>query len=129
MPMPTMTLAHGIPFWFLVLSLFLPRLSLFIGWIHMWWFFIPQPWAAVVWLFLPRVLVLIFIHVHRVRPLVLDTPGDRYRGLEWIRSFTQQQKDAAKAYLAPLLGDRARYATATDQCDRSWSTATLPLPG
>jgi hypothetical protein len=65
MPMPIWTLTHGIPFWFLVLALFLPRLSLFIGWIHMWWFFIPQPWAAVVWLFLPRVLVLIFIHAHQ----------------------------------------------------------------
>src|SRR5579859_7267019 len=67
-PIPTMlifTLAHGIPLWFLVLSLFLPRLSLFIGWIHMWWFFVPQPWAAVLWAFLPRVLVLIFIHAHQ----------------------------------------------------------------
>jgi hypothetical protein len=64
MPMPILTLTHGIPLWFLVLSLFLPRLSLFIGWIHMWWFFVPQPWAAVLWAFLPRVLVLIFIHAH-----------------------------------------------------------------
>ena len=64
MPMPILTLTHGIPIWFLVLSLFLPRLSLFIGWIHMWWFFVPQPWAAVLWALLPRVLVLIFIHAH-----------------------------------------------------------------
>jgi len=59
-----LTLAHGIPFWFLVLSLFLPRLSLFIGWIHMWWFYVPQPWAAILWAFLPRVLVLILIQAH-----------------------------------------------------------------
>ena len=65
MPMPVLTLTHGIPIWFLVLSLFLPRLSLFIGWIHMWWFFVPQPWAAVLWACLPRVLVLIFIHAHQ----------------------------------------------------------------
>ena len=65
MPMPILTLTHGIPIWFLLLSLFLPRLSLFIGWIHMWWFFVPQPWAAVLWLCLPRVLVLIFIHAHQ----------------------------------------------------------------
>jgi hypothetical protein len=65
MPMPILTLTHGIPIWFLVLALFLPRLSLFIGWIHMWWFFVPQPWAAVLWAFLPRALVLIFIHAHR----------------------------------------------------------------
>ena len=61
----TLTLTHGIPIWFLVLSLFLPRLSLFIGWIHLWWFFIPQPWAALLWALLPRVLVLIFIHAHQ----------------------------------------------------------------
>ena len=60
----TMTLQHGIPLWFLVLSLFLPRVSLFIGWLHMWWFFVPQPWAGVLWVVLPRVLVLIFIHAH-----------------------------------------------------------------
>ena len=27
--------------------------------------FVPQPWAAVLWAFLPRVLVLIFIHGHQ----------------------------------------------------------------
>jgi hypothetical protein len=64
-PMLILTLTHGIPIWFLVLSLFLPRVSLFIGWIHLWWFFVPQPWAAVLWALLPRVLVLIFIHAHR----------------------------------------------------------------
>jgi hypothetical protein len=57
--------AHQIPIWFLVLSLFLPRLSLFIGWLHAWVFFIAQPWLTVVWLILPRVLVLIFIHAHQ----------------------------------------------------------------
>jgi hypothetical protein len=62
--MPVLTLTHGIPIWFLVLSLVLPRLSLFIGWIELWWFYIPQPWAALLWAFLPRVLVLIFIYEH-----------------------------------------------------------------
>ena len=91
MPMPIFTLTHGIPLWFLVLALFLPRLSLFIGWIHMWWFFVPQPWAAVLWVFLPRVLVLIFIHAHQgLRRVVLDTPGGRHPGMEWIRGFSQQ---------------------------------------
>jgi hypothetical protein len=60
-----LTLTQGIPFWFLVLSLFLPRLSLFIGWLHAWAFIIPSPWSGVVWLFLPRVLVLILIHAHQ----------------------------------------------------------------
>jgi ketosteroid isomerase-like protein len=37
-----------------------------------------------------------------IRLVVLDTLGDRDRGMEWIWSFSQQQKDAAKAYLAHL---------------------------
>src|SRR5271170_6846438 len=64
MPLP-MTLTHGIPLWFLVLSLFLPRLALFIGWIHVWWFSVPHALATVLWVLLPRVLVLIFIHAHQ----------------------------------------------------------------
>jgi hypothetical protein len=59
-----LTLAHGIPFWFLVLSLFLPRLCLFIGWLHMWSFIVPPIGATLLWIFLPRVLVLIFIYAH-----------------------------------------------------------------
>lgn len=56
---------HTIPLWFLVLSLFLPRLSLFIGWLDHWWLVIAQPWLTVLWLILPRVLVLILIHEHQ----------------------------------------------------------------
>lgn len=51
-----------IPIWFLVLALFLPRISLFILWIHGWAFGIPQPGAGLVWFFLPRVLVLLLIY-------------------------------------------------------------------
>jgi hypothetical protein len=64
MPTSLLTLIHGMPLWFLVLSLFLPRLALFIGWLHLWWFFVPRVLATVLWIFLPRVLVLIFIYAH-----------------------------------------------------------------
>ena len=63
--MEQLTHTHGIAIWFLVLSLFLPRLALFFGWLHAWVYFVPMPWTAVLWLFLPRVLVLIFIHAHQ----------------------------------------------------------------
>jgi uncharacterized membrane protein YqaE (UPF0057 family) len=53
---------HDIPIWFLVLSIFLPRVALFIGWLDHWWLPIPQPWAAIVWVFLPRIIVLTMIY-------------------------------------------------------------------
>ena len=53
---------HGLPLWFLVLSLFLPRVALFIGWIDGWSFYIGQLGAAVLWVLLPRVLVLLMIY-------------------------------------------------------------------
>jgi hypothetical protein len=56
---------HVLPLWFLVLSLFLPRIALLIAWLDHWYLVIAQPWAAVVWLILPRVLVLILIHAHQ----------------------------------------------------------------
>ena len=56
---------HGLPLWFLVLSLFLPRIALLIAWLDHWHLILAQPWAAVVWVVLPRVLVLILIHAHQ----------------------------------------------------------------
>jgi hypothetical protein len=51
------------PLWFLVLSLFLPRLALFVGWFDGWSFGVHPPLAALLlWAFLPRVLVLISIY-------------------------------------------------------------------
>ncbi len=51
------------PLWFLVLSLFLPRVALFIGWLDGWSFGVPMPLAGLLlWAFLPRVLVLISIY-------------------------------------------------------------------
>jgi hypothetical protein len=51
------------PLWFLVLSLFLPRLALFIGWFDGWSFGVHPPLATLLlWAFLPRVLVLISVY-------------------------------------------------------------------
>jgi hypothetical protein len=38
-----------------------------------------------------------------VRPVVLDTPGDRDPGMEWIWGFSQQKKDTENAYIAHLV--------------------------
>jgi hypothetical protein len=52
---------HILPLWFLVLSLFLPRLALFLTWLGGWVFgFIPLV-NLVLWALVPRVLVLILI--------------------------------------------------------------------
>ena len=52
------------PLWFLVLSLFLPRVALFIGWLDGWSFGVTIPLAELLlWAFLPRVLVLISIYM------------------------------------------------------------------
>ncbi len=52
------------PLWFLVLSLFLPRVALFIGWLDGWSFGVTEPIAELVlWAFLPRVLVLISVYM------------------------------------------------------------------
>lgn len=51
-----------LPMWFLVLSIFLPRIALFIDWHNNYIFPIPQPGAALVWFFIPRVLVILMIY-------------------------------------------------------------------
>ena len=50
------------PLWFLVLSLFLPRVALFLGWLEGWSFGVTILPATLLWIFLPRVLVLISIY-------------------------------------------------------------------
>ena len=51
------------PLWFLVLSLFLPRLALAVGWFDGWSLGVQPPLAALLlWAFLPRVLVLISVY-------------------------------------------------------------------
>ncbi len=51
-----------IPVWFLVFALVVPRISLFILWIHGFAFAVPQPGAGLAWFFLPRILVLVTIY-------------------------------------------------------------------
>jgi hypothetical protein len=60
-------LTHGLPFWFLVLALFLPRLSLAIMWLGgglEGLRLIPLV-GLLLWAFLPRVLVLLLIYAQQ----------------------------------------------------------------
>ena len=57
---------HAIPFWFLVLSLFLPRICIIVAWFqHSMPQFIPNPVGiipAIVALIIPRILILFWIY-------------------------------------------------------------------
>lgn len=57
---------HAIPLWFLVLSLFLPRLCIFIAWIqHGIPRFIPSAVGIIpiiIWILVPRILILFWIY-------------------------------------------------------------------
>jgi hypothetical protein len=55
-----------IPSWFLLLSLFLPRLSLFILWREHSSLLpatLSQPWSGILWFCIPRLLVLMMINM------------------------------------------------------------------
>ena len=56
---------HILPLWFLVLSLFVPRVALFLAWLSHWRFPLNPLFAPLVgpilWIFLPRLLVLTLI--------------------------------------------------------------------
>ncbi len=54
---------HLLPLWFLVLSLFLPRVALFLGWLEHWHFPVDPIVGTALWLILPRVLVLFLIYL------------------------------------------------------------------
>ena len=58
---------HSIPLWFLVLSLFLPRLCIFLAWLqHGMGQFIPVTAnliGIVLWLLIPRLLILYWIYL------------------------------------------------------------------
>ncbi len=54
---------HFLPLWFLVLSLFLPRVALLLGWLAHWRFPVDVLVGAALWLLLPRVLVLFLIYL------------------------------------------------------------------
>jgi hypothetical protein len=57
---------HAIPLWFLILSLFLPRLCIFIAWLeHGMGHFIPAAVnliGVLAWLIVPRLLILFWIY-------------------------------------------------------------------
>ena len=57
---------HAIPLWFLVLSLFLPRLCIALAWLqHQMTQFIPSTVGiipVIVWLLIPRILILFWIY-------------------------------------------------------------------
>jgi hypothetical protein len=57
---------HAIPLWFLVLSLFLPRLCIFLAWLeHGMGHFIPAAvslFGVLGWLLIPRLLILFWIY-------------------------------------------------------------------
>ncbi len=56
---------HTLPLWFLLISLFLPRIVLFVAWLDHWPLIVAQPWATILWLILPRVLVMMTIQAHQ----------------------------------------------------------------
>jgi hypothetical protein len=57
---------HGLPLWFLILSLFLPRLSIFVAWLqHSMVHHIPAVVGLlpiIVWLLVPRIIILVWIY-------------------------------------------------------------------
>jgi hypothetical protein len=57
---------HSLPLWFLVLSLFLPRLCIFLAWLqHSMVHYIPVTVGlipVIVWLLVPRLLILFWIY-------------------------------------------------------------------
>jgi hypothetical protein len=57
---------NQIPLWFLILSLFLPRICIFVAWIqHTMTQFIPTTVGiipVIVWLLVPRILILFWIY-------------------------------------------------------------------
>src|ERR1700734_507886 len=58
-----------------------------------------------------------------VRLVVLDTPADCNTGMEWIWCFSQQQKNAEKAYLATLEQSLASSRIGAGNCAAEYSVA------
>ena len=65
MDLRVVTILHGLPLWFLVLALFLPRLSVALMWLQnsLAGFHLQGILPPIVWLLLPRALVLYLIFV------------------------------------------------------------------
>ncbi len=54
---------RDLPLWFLIFSLFLPRLALLLGWFQGWRFPVTPLAGGVLWLILPRALILYLIYL------------------------------------------------------------------
>jgi hypothetical protein len=101
----SLTLVHTLPFWFLVFSLFLPRIALAVDWLQggLAHFHLDTvvkgafgPWVPVVlWLLLPRLLILYLIYVdqgaslwfviHLVVALLVWGGSGGYHSRRWRR--------------------------------------------
>jgi hypothetical protein len=66
-----------------------------------------------------------------VRPVVLDTPADCNTRVEWIWRFSQQQKNAEKAYLAGWRSPKGVCADArrASPCPVAMSNREAPVIG
>lgn len=66
MNLHTALTTHAIPLWFLILSLFLPRLCIFVAWLqHNMPHYIPATVGiipVIIWLLVPRILILFWIY-------------------------------------------------------------------
>ncbi len=80
---------HAIPLWFLVLSLFLPRICILIAWVqHSMVRFIPPVVGlipVIVALLIPRILILYWIYLDQVSDMVPDSPRCNSAGLGRLR--------------------------------------------
>jgi hypothetical protein len=65
MDLHVLQIVHGLPFWFLVIALFLPRLALALMWLQgsLIRFHLTGILPPIVWLLLPRALVLYLIYL------------------------------------------------------------------
>jgi hypothetical protein len=90
MPMPILTLTHGIPVWFLVLSLFLPRVGFAVYRMdpHVVVFCPSAVGGCVVGFTSQGAGSDLYSWASGVRRVVLDTPGDGCRGMGWVWGFS-----------------------------------------
>ena len=90
---------HGIPLWFLILSLFLPRICILVAWVeHSMTQFIPPVVGlipVIVAVLIPRVLILYWIYldqglgiwflIHLLALLLVWGGSNTYLSLRWRR--------------------------------------------
>ena len=98
MDLRPLTVVHFLPLWFLVFSLFLPRIALLIGWLQgtLIHFNLHGLIPLAFWVFLPRVLILFMIYVdqgislwfiiHLVVALMVWGGSGGYHSRRWNRN-------------------------------------------